>query len=209
MSICMYYHFFFNFVQFRKKYFKKNLPLINAPFMLEMLVLMSERYPSRLTYSSSCRVLDRHWMTEFMKHVLPMFLSPLSPRLLTGELGPRSPAVGDRLPSRSRELVPRWYPPPMLFDDAWLLAATTELFDRACVRPMRGDTETSYKTKRFYLQYHRSRANKLSSSSTYPIDFTRCVRQGRTSVVKVKLVQYAQHESVGYTGEGEEIRQPE
>ena len=44
------------------------LPLIKAPFMLDTVVLMSERWQSASTYSNRGFVLLRHWMTEFMKH---------------------------------------------------------------------------------------------------------------------------------------------
>jgi len=44
------------------------LPLIKAPFMLDTVVLMSERWQSASRYSNRGFVLLRHWMTEFMKH---------------------------------------------------------------------------------------------------------------------------------------------
>jgi hypothetical protein len=44
------------------------VPLIKAPFMLDTVVLMSERWQSPSRYSSRGLVLLRHWMTEFMKH---------------------------------------------------------------------------------------------------------------------------------------------
>lgn len=44
------------------------LPLIKAPFMLDTVVLMSDRWQSASRYSNRGFVLLRHWMTEFMKH---------------------------------------------------------------------------------------------------------------------------------------------
>jgi hypothetical protein len=46
------------------------VPLIKAPFMLDTVVLMSERWQSPSRYSNRGLVLLRHWMTEFMKHCI-------------------------------------------------------------------------------------------------------------------------------------------
>lgn len=67
--------------------------LMRLPFMPDIVVFSSSMNPSPFTYSSRYRVLDRHWMTEFMKQVLPMFLRPFSPRDFT-ELDDRPRSYG-------------------------------------------------------------------------------------------------------------------
>lgn len=63
------------------------IPFISAPFILDTVVLISPVYASFLTYSSSGLVFDRHCITEFMKHVLPMFLRPFRPICLMPIMG--------------------------------------------------------------------------------------------------------------------------
>lgn len=73
------------------------LPFISAPFILDTVVLISPMYASFLTYSSSGLVFDRHCMTEFMKHVFPMFLRPFRPICLI-------PIIGDDISSPTASL---------------------------------------------------------------------------------------------------------
>lgn len=61
-------------------------PLTSAPFMLEVVVLVSFMYDAgSRRYSSKKRVFDKHCMTEFIKQVFPIFRSPLRPSCLTDD----------------------------------------------------------------------------------------------------------------------------
>lgn len=164
------------------------LPFIKAPFMLETVELISDVYSSFLTYSNNNLVFDRHCMTEFMKHVLPMFFKPFNPicLMLGADKYPRSSSPS--LLSRSNELRSR----RMLFEVMLFVDRLFEVpgCDSTFLLSL-GEVVISWKRAKMHF------LKTVTAMKSYRLDVIRKITVAIV-IVAPDAVGEAQHESVNH-----------